>query len=51
MSLFSESGERSRNAMKTIDNIRKKFGNAAIGRASQARPMNRKKPRKTTAKE
>jgi DNA polymerase-4 len=38
LSLFSESGERSRRTMTAIDNIRRKFGDRAIGRASQAPP-------------
>jgi DNA polymerase-4 len=49
LSLFSEAGEKSRRTMKTIDNIRKKFGDAAIGRAFQAKPgkeIRRKKPLK-----
>ena len=47
LSLFGESGERTRRAMNTIDSIRKKFGNDAIGRASQVKPagdIHRKKP-------
>jgi DNA polymerase-4 len=38
LSLFGETGERARRAMNTIDNIRKKFGDHAIGRASQVEP-------------
>jgi DNA polymerase-4 len=47
LSLFGEKGERTRKAMTTIDNIRKKFGNDAIGRASQVKPsrdIRQKKP-------
>ncbi len=44
--LFSEEGERNRRAMTTIDNIRRKFGDASIGRASQARPTDERKIRK-----
>jgi DNA polymerase-4 len=36
MSLFSEGGEKNRKAMMAVDNIRRKFGDAAIGRASRA---------------
>ena len=36
MSLFSDSGEKNRKAMRAVDNIRRKFGDAAIGRASRA---------------
>ncbi len=43
MSLFAGAGEKSRKTMRAVDNIRKKFGNAAIGRASQATPRNEDK--------
>lgn len=39
LSLFGESNERMRQTMKTVDIIRKKFGDDAIGRASQVRPL------------
>ncbi len=41
MTLFSDSGERSRRTMSTIDNIRRKFGDSAISRASQEPPRSR----------
>ncbi len=41
LDLFSDSGERSRKTMKTVDNIRKKFGDSAIGRASQVESTDR----------
>jgi DNA polymerase-4 len=50
LSLFGETGERARRAMSTIDTIRKKFGNDAIGRASQVKPtgdIRRNKPLRT----
>lgn len=46
-SLFGEGEERMRQTMKTIDIIRKRFGDDAIGRASQVRPakdIRRNKP-------
>ncbi|UCD59284.1 MAG: DNA polymerase IV [Candidatus Hydrogenedentota bacterium] len=43
LQLFSEMEKRSRRTMSTIDNIRRRFGHAAIGRASQAKPANRRK--------
>jgi hypothetical protein len=39
LSLFGETGERTRRTMNTIDTIRRKFGNDAIGRASQVKPV------------
>ena len=33
MSLFSDAGEKNRQTMKAVDNIRRKFGDGAIGRA------------------
>ncbi len=39
LSLFGEGQERMRQTMKTIDIIRKRFGDDAIGRASQVRPV------------
>jgi len=44
LGLFSEGGERNRRAMSAIDNIRRKFGHTAIGRAShsQAKKENKR---------
>lgn len=36
LSLFPDRGEKSRKTMRAVDNIRRKFGSAAIGRASRA---------------
>jgi DNA polymerase-4 len=47
LGLFSEQGERNRRAMNTIDNIRRKFGDTAIGRASQSRAKKRNPKSKT----
>ncbi|GAB4333017.1 MAG: DNA polymerase IV [Candidatus Abyssubacteria bacterium] len=41
MSLFSDGGQRSRRTMSTIDNIRRRFGDSIISRASQEAPRNR----------
>ncbi len=48
LGLFSEGGERNRRAMSAIDNIRRKFGDAAIGRASHSQPRKENKRRTTT---
>lgn len=46
MSLFSESGKKSRRTMKALDNIRRKFGDDVIGRASQAAPTKKQTKKK-----
>ena len=51
MSLFADSGEKSRKTMRAVDNIRRKFGDAAIGRASQATPTERDKAKGSEAQE
>ena len=42
MSLFAGAGEKSRKTMKAVDNIRRKFGDGAIGRASHATPARKR---------
>jgi len=43
MGLFADAGEKSRRTMRAVDNIRKRFGDAAIGRASRTMAADHKK--------
>ncbi len=51
MSLFSGEREKNQKTMRAIDNIRKKFGDAAIGRASRAPAAERRKKDKKDSPE
>jgi len=54
MHLFAGPGNRARQTMTAVDNIKRKFGDSAIGRASQTRPPNackKRRMRKSTGKE
>jgi DNA polymerase-4 len=48
ISLFPETEEKSRKTMRAVDNIRKKFGDAAIGRASHTKPVRKQMGNKET---
>ena len=51
LSLFQDKGEKNRKTMRAVDNIRKKFGTAAIGRASQAKPNENQAEQEESLKE
>jgi DNA polymerase-4 len=51
MSLFQDKSEKNRKTMRAVDNIRRKFGTAAIGRASQAEPSEDEAKHKKSLKE